>query len=246
MADVAKLARLLASMGRNGDTILAHITPKEAEMLHQTTDGGSINPTTGLPEFYDDSGIGGDTAGHGVAGDVGMGMADPGGGYGGGYGDGSPPLGGGTFDTFGQWADQAFGRDSLAAGIGGDPAGRGSGWSGMGRQSSPWGGIAGSALGGLFGGLTLGPIGLALGSGLGGYMGGRGVPGSVGTGIGSLVGSAFGPLGTIAGSMGGNYLGQQAPSAYRPAQPIKMIDKGYDISERFDPLGRDGTMMAKR
>ncbi|PCI38377.1 MAG: hypothetical protein COB46_11445 [Rhodospirillaceae bacterium] len=40
------------SMGRNGDTILAHITPAEAALLHDVTDGGSINPKTGLMEFY--------------------------------------------------------------------------------------------------------------------------------------------------------------------------------------------------
>jgi len=45
-------AQKLQSMGRNGDTILAHITPAEAQLLHDVTDGGSINPDTGLPEFF--------------------------------------------------------------------------------------------------------------------------------------------------------------------------------------------------
>ena len=85
--DKRSAAKDLAGMGRGGDTLLAHITPQEARMLHRSTDGGSINPRTGLLEFYngddggyggDGGGYGGDTAGHGVAGDVGMGMADPG------------------------------------------------------------------------------------------------------------------------------------------------------------------------
>lgn len=41
-------ARTLQSMGRNGDTILAHLTPGEAQLLDRITDGASINPATGL------------------------------------------------------------------------------------------------------------------------------------------------------------------------------------------------------
>ena len=46
------LARTLQSMGRHGDTVLAHLTPGEAQFLHEITDGGSINPMTGLVEFW--------------------------------------------------------------------------------------------------------------------------------------------------------------------------------------------------
>ena len=45
-------AQQLQSKGRNGDTILAHINPAEAQLLNDITDGGSINPDTGLPEFF--------------------------------------------------------------------------------------------------------------------------------------------------------------------------------------------------
>jgi|GEM_PF-3496842 len=44
-------AQALQSMGRGGDELLAHITPEEAALLHTVTDGGSINPQTGLLEF---------------------------------------------------------------------------------------------------------------------------------------------------------------------------------------------------
>ncbi|GAB6054407.1 hypothetical protein JCM17960_32270 [Magnetospira thiophila] len=45
-------ARALAGLGRHGDTILAHLTPEEARFLDRVTDGGSINPATGLLEFW--------------------------------------------------------------------------------------------------------------------------------------------------------------------------------------------------
>ncbi len=45
-------ARRIAAKGRNGDTILAHINPGEAQMLKRMGGSGSINPTTGLPEFF--------------------------------------------------------------------------------------------------------------------------------------------------------------------------------------------------
>jgi len=42
----------LASQGRYGDTMLAHITPEEAALLKARGGAGTINPQTGLPEFY--------------------------------------------------------------------------------------------------------------------------------------------------------------------------------------------------
>lgn len=49
--DLATLAQLIQSKGRGRDTILAHITPQEAEMLKERGGRGSINPDTGLLEF---------------------------------------------------------------------------------------------------------------------------------------------------------------------------------------------------
>ena len=48
---LADAAKLLQSKGRNGDTILAHINPEEAEMLRRAGGLGSINPYTGLREY---------------------------------------------------------------------------------------------------------------------------------------------------------------------------------------------------
>jgi hypothetical protein len=42
----------IAGLGRNGDTMLAHITPAEARMLRRRGGSGTINPATGRPEFF--------------------------------------------------------------------------------------------------------------------------------------------------------------------------------------------------
>ena len=55
--DLRKIARLLQDKGRNGDTILAHINPREAALLREQGGAGDINPETGLPEFYDEEGL---------------------------------------------------------------------------------------------------------------------------------------------------------------------------------------------
>ena len=49
---LADVASYLASQGRNGDTMLAHITPEEAQLLMSRGGAGTINPVTGLPEFF--------------------------------------------------------------------------------------------------------------------------------------------------------------------------------------------------
>ncbi len=49
---LADMAKYLAAQGRNGDSILAHITPSEARLLKSMGGSGTINPETGLPEFF--------------------------------------------------------------------------------------------------------------------------------------------------------------------------------------------------
>jgi hypothetical protein len=50
--DMPALAQFLRSQGRKGDTVLAHINPKEAALLQKMGGAGTENPMTGLPEFY--------------------------------------------------------------------------------------------------------------------------------------------------------------------------------------------------
>ena len=49
--DLKGLAQILKSYGRKNDKILAHISPREAEILKRYGGSGGINPETGLHEF---------------------------------------------------------------------------------------------------------------------------------------------------------------------------------------------------
>lgn len=49
---IAEAARMVASHGRYGDTMLAHINKDEARLLKKRGGSGTINPKTGLPEFW--------------------------------------------------------------------------------------------------------------------------------------------------------------------------------------------------
>ena len=54
--DMAGLAQLIRSQGRGRDTVLAHITPREAALLKANGGSGTMNPVTGLPEFQEEFG----------------------------------------------------------------------------------------------------------------------------------------------------------------------------------------------
>jgi hypothetical protein len=51
IANLKDAAGEVRSAGREGDTMLAHISPFEAEMLKRMGGRGTVNPETGLPEF---------------------------------------------------------------------------------------------------------------------------------------------------------------------------------------------------
>jgi hypothetical protein len=52
-SDLAAIASMLQGKGRGKDTILAHITPREAEILKAAGGSGTTNPETGLLEFQE-------------------------------------------------------------------------------------------------------------------------------------------------------------------------------------------------
>jgi len=52
-SDLMRIAQMLEKKGRGNDTLLAHITKKEAQMLKDAGGAGTVNPDTGLLEFYD-------------------------------------------------------------------------------------------------------------------------------------------------------------------------------------------------
>ena len=73
---MSMLADLVRSQGRGRDTVLAHITPREAAKLKREGGRGSINPGTGLPEFQEDFAPP-DVAGGGYSGAPDYGAAAP-------------------------------------------------------------------------------------------------------------------------------------------------------------------------
>ncbi len=52
IASLNPMAAAIAKQGRYGDTTLAHVSPREIEMLKQMGGSGTINPVTGMPEFF--------------------------------------------------------------------------------------------------------------------------------------------------------------------------------------------------
>ena len=58
---MAAAASNLAAMGSGRDNMLAHINPREAQILMQLGGKGNLNPRTGIRQFDDGSGGGGDT-----------------------------------------------------------------------------------------------------------------------------------------------------------------------------------------
>jgi hypothetical protein len=52
IASLNPIAGAMAQQGRYGDTMLAHISPREAAMLKDMGGSGTINPMTGMPEFF--------------------------------------------------------------------------------------------------------------------------------------------------------------------------------------------------
>jgi hypothetical protein len=157
---IRKMAQDLQKKGNNGDTILAHINPKEAKMLKASGGSGTVNPKTGLLQFEDDSSAG-DWAGSagadgeggggasmgggddtGGTGNDGGASADGMGGYAGGPGPGpdAGPDGGAPENMASPWSNPDLAEPSLetlsepggALGTGGSSAGRGGGWGDLG------------------------------------------------------------------------------------------------------------------
>lgn len=69
-----EIADALAKYGRHGDTELVHVSPREQELLKRFGGAGTINPHTGLREYYGDM-----SGGAGAIGGIGGSGANPGG-----------------------------------------------------------------------------------------------------------------------------------------------------------------------
>ena len=232
---LARSARSLQAMGRGGDTILAHINPREAEVLKRMGGAGTVNPNTGLMEFK--GGLGGILA---AVAPIALSFIAPGlgatiGGMMGASGTAASMLGGAVLGG----ATSALGGGDFLKGaaLGGLGAGGGS-WLGgkanemMGLglgeagQAALGSGIAGGVMGAATGGDPLrGALSGAAGQYLGSKFGAMGGEGAVGTGMaeagksfGNMMAAGYDPRTSI---IGGGLSGIAAGLMNRPSGPPK-------------------------
>lgn len=177
MKDLKKAAQRLEKMGRNGDTILAHINPREAKLLKAYGGQGDINPKTGLREF-DDGGGDGD-------GDGGADSSN------GGLGSGADGLSAGLGGiSNGDWG----GGPGTQGGMGANGEGA---LSGTGYDTNPGWGMNGFSA--TPDGMVNGPVGFdAPGYGLSTAAGQAEAQGFSGPTSGGLLGDVFSGLNTVA------------------------------------------------
>jgi hypothetical protein len=195
----------LASLGRHGDTMLAHINPREAAMLKRMGGSGTINPRTGLPEYKFSL-----KKFLAVALPIALDFIVPGAGS---------AIGAsmGFTGTAATMVGGAVIGGGTAALTGGDPL-KGALLGGLGGGLGEY--VGGAANTGL--GLNLGAAGQnVLGNALVGGLGG------VASGQGFLKGAATGALGTYAGQQLGDLTGNASLGA-GGKQFGKMITAGYD------------------
>lgn len=243
---IRALAQQLQSMGRDGDTILAHIMPHEAAMLKRMGGRGSVNPKTGLLEFAEDSSSSNQSPSYGggssLSGFTGGGSS-PGGVSGGGFSS----SGGGSYTSSG--------------GGGWTPSGGGGGGGGSIYQGGP---NAGGNAGGMqTGGGGISPAQTAGGSG--NYLGAVGGNSSSNfmqsLGVPTIVANAANAAQNIAGAAGQGLLNfsDWATGQYRqmmnpavssfPARPDlqEVASAAPTTQSNIDPItGRDYGLEATR
>lgn len=194
----------LASLGRHGDTMLAHINPREAEMLKRMGGSGTINPRTGYPEYFSLKKF------LRAALPIALNFIVPGAGA---------AIGAslGLTGTAAAMAGSAIIGGGTAALTGGDPL-----------KGAILGGLGGG-LGEAVGGAANSALGLDLGAAGQNVLGNALVGGGVGaaTGQGFLKGAASGALGAYAGQQLGDLTGNAAVGA-GGKQFSNMITAGYD------------------
>lgn len=227
-------ARKLQSAGRGGDSMLAHINPREAEMLQRMGGAGTVNPNTGLQEYKGGGSILGTILPialnflvPGIGGIVGSAMGATGvaadvlgsaviGGLSSAVSGGNPlkgaimgGLGAGIGPIVGETAGNALGLNLGSTGqsiLGGALVGGASGaLTGQGFGKGAAMGALGSGLGAATQGLTEG----ALGAGIG----------SAGQSVGNMLAAGFSPkealaTGALSGLAGG--LSYQPPLPQQP------------------------------
>jgi len=214
---LAMAAQRLQGAGRGGDTMLAHINPREAEMLHRAGGSGRINPHTGLPEYGFLSGLmkavvpiaatfiapylapmlgGSMLAAGAVTGAIGAGLT------------GGNPLQGAIFGGLGQGLGGALGS-ATNSGLNLNLSESAQNLLGAGLA----GGAVGAATGkGFLPGMAQGAIGSYLGSELGGASGNEAVKAG-GASFGNMLTAGYDPK---TAAIGGGLSGLASSMGFRP------------------------------
>lgn len=209
----------VAAMGRGGDTMLAHINPREAEVLRRMGGSGTINPNTGLREFKG-GGIGDILA---VAAPIVLDVVAPG------VGTAiSGALGGGLLGAVGTGALMGAGSSLLSGGdplkgaISGALGGGLGGWVGEGI-----GGVMGDVMGTALSKTTTDLIGNSLVGGLGSMARGEGFgSGALSGGLGTWLGDTVSGMGDASTAFGrgvqqaGKSFGNAMAAGYTPQQAL--------------------------
>lgn len=205
-------ARKLQAAGRGGDSMLAHINPREAEMLRRMGGSGTVNPNTGLREYKGGGGI------LGAVIPIALNFIAPG------LGAAIGTALGATGAAAGMLGSAVIG--GLSAGLtGGDPL-KGAVLGGLGGGlGSAAGSAANSALGLGLGATGQAVLGGALVGGATGALTGQGfgkgaLMGAAGAGLGAAAqGVGEGALGAGIGA-GGQMAGNMLAAGYKPKEAL--------------------------
>jgi hypothetical protein len=200
--------RRLQSAGRGGDSMLAHINPREAEMLRRMGGAGTVNPNTGLQEYKSVKKI------LGVVAPIALSFIAPG---------------------LGTAIGAALGASGVAAAaIGGAVIGGATaGLTGGNVVKGAAFGALGSGLSGATGSAINKGVGLGLGQGAQNVLGGAVLGGSLGaaTGQGFGKGALMGGAGQLAGNLaaGNTFGGGLGAGVTSGGQTFgNMLTAGYD------------------
>ena len=200
--------RRLQSAGRGGDSMLAHINPREAEMLRRMGGAGTVNPNTGLQEYKSLKKI------LGVVAPIALSFIAPG---------------------LGTAIGAALGASGVAAAaIGGAVIGGATaGLTGGNVVKGAAFGALGSGLSGATGSAINKGVGLGLGQGAQNVLGGAVLGGSLGaaTGQGFGKGALMGGAGQLAGNLaaGNTFGGGLGAGVTSGGQTFgNMLTAGYD------------------
>lgn len=203
---LVQMAQKVQEAGRDGDKILAHISPREAEVLRLMGGSGTVNPNTGLVEFKKKKGILGKIVAVAamvfapvlapmIGAAVGLGTGIAGSAFGGALlGAGTSAISGGNVLKGALLGGLGSGLGSAFGGAASGVEGSGLSAAGSGLQSAS-SGLANAAGASTMAGAGMGSLSGALGQGIGSSIGT-----GLGQGIGAGISSSLGSLGSSLGS----------------------------------------------